>query len=82
MKEEIGFTYYVTDEQIEQHKKRSVREIFQWLEETNKFLQKIQTPEERRRMLEIKGEYPAWFIDHLATNCSGIIAPPSPPEKK
>ncbi|MDQ3109231.1 MAG: hypothetical protein M3R17_05010 [Bacteroidota bacterium] len=81
MKTEIGFTYTVTDEQIAEHQKRSVAEIFQWLEETNKFLQKIQTPEERRRMLEIKGKYPAWFIDHLATNCPGIIAPPSVTKK-
>ena len=81
MENEIGFTYFVSEEQIAYHKKRSVKEIFQWLEETNKFLQKVQTPEERRRMLEIKGEYPAWFIDHLATNCPGIYAPPSPPEK-
>jgi hypothetical protein len=81
MENGIGFTYTVTDEQIKAHQKLSVLEIFQWLEETNKFLQKIQTPEERRRMLEIKGEYPAWFIDHLATECPGIIAPPSASKK-
>jgi len=77
MEYEVGFTYTVSDEQIEIHKKRSVLEIFQWLEETNKFLQKVQTPQERRRMLEVKGKYPAWFIDHLSTECPGIIAPPS-----
>ena len=74
---EIVFTYTVTDAQIKAHQKLSVLEIFQWLEEMNRFLQLVQTPEERRRMLEIKGKYPAWFIDHLATECPGIVAPPS-----
>lgn len=77
MDNEIGFTYTVSEEQFEYHRKRSVLEVFQWLEDTNKLLQTIQTPQERRRMLEIKGEYPKWFIDHLATECPGIIAPPS-----
>lgn len=78
---EAGFTYSVTDEQIKAHQKLSVLEIFYWLEEMNKFLQLVQTPEERRRMMEIKGKYPAWFIDHLAIDCPGFIAPPSVSKK-
>ncbi len=29
-----GFHYTVTDEQIKEHQKRSVKEIFEWLETT------------------------------------------------
>lgn len=53
-----GFYYSVTDEQIRQHKQRTVAEIFEWLESTNKFLWDFQTPEERVRMHKIRrGEY-------------------------
>ena len=49
-----GFHYTVTDEQIREHQKRSVKEIFEWLEKTNKFIHSIQTPEERERMRKAK----------------------------
>jgi len=44
-----GFHYTVTEEQIKEHQKRTVKEIFQWLETTNKFISKIQTSEEKTR---------------------------------
>ncbi len=49
-----GFHYTVTEEQIREHQKRSVKEIFEWLEKTNKFIYAIQTPEERERMKRAK----------------------------
>lgn len=53
-----GFYYTVTDEQIKEHRQRSVKEIFEWLETTNEFLWKFQTPVEKERMMKIrKGEY-------------------------
>ena len=53
-----GFYYTVTDEQIAAHQKRSVEEIFQWLEEIHSFIYTVQTPEERLRMQKIKnGEF-------------------------
>lgn len=53
-----GFYYTVTDEQIADHQKRSMQEIFEWLEELNSFIYTVQSPEERIRMLKIKnGEF-------------------------
>jgi hypothetical protein len=52
--EGLGFTYTVTDEQIAQHRKRSVLEIFEWLETTNAFIYALQTEDERKKMKEIK----------------------------
>ena len=49
-----GFHYTVTDEQIKEHQKRSIEEIFEWLEKTNKFIYEMQTPEERARMRMMK----------------------------
>ena len=49
-----GFYYTVTDEQIAEHQKRSVKEIFEWLETTNKFIYQMQTPAERERMKRAK----------------------------
>ncbi len=54
---EKGFDYTVTDEQIAEHQKRTVREIFQMMEAHAKFLYEIQTPEERERMRIVKGKY-------------------------
>jgi hypothetical protein len=51
---EKGFHYTVTDDQIKEHQKLSILEIFEWLEETNKFIHKMQTPEERERMRNVK----------------------------
>ncbi len=52
-----GFHYTVTDEQIREHQQRSIKEIFEWLEKTNKFIYSIQTPEERERSRKIKGKF-------------------------
>lgn len=49
-----GFHYTVTDEQIKGHQKLSVKEIFEWLEKTNKFIYSLQTPEERKIYRSIK----------------------------
>ena len=49
-----GFHYTVTDTQIEEHQKRSLKEIFEWLEKTNKFIYALQTPEEREMAKKIK----------------------------
>ena len=49
-----GFHYTVTDEQIKAHQKRSIEEIFEWLESTSKFIWEIQTPEERERIRKTK----------------------------
>lgn len=51
-----GFHYTVTDEQIREHKKRTLKEIFEWLEKTNKFIYALQTPEERDISRKIKNE--------------------------
>ena len=51
-----GFHYSVTDEQIAAHQKRSLKEIFEWLEKTTKFIYNLQTPEERKRLKDIKNE--------------------------
>ena len=54
MKQEKGFYYEVTEEQVREHCKRSIKEILNWLHETNIFLNKIQTPEEKQRMKSFK----------------------------
>lgn len=57
-KDQKGFYYTVTDEQIREHQQRSVKQIFSWLETTLEFIYRMQTPEERKRMQEIrKGEF-------------------------
>jgi hypothetical protein len=73
-KTQIGLIETFTDEQIEIHQNLPLNEKFRLLSEWNKFLQEVQTPGEYRRMLEIKGKYPAWFIDHLASGCPGYGA--------
>ena len=54
--EEPGFEYSVSDEQIREHQQRSPAQICKWLEETNRFLYKVQTPEERKRMMLMRGD--------------------------
>ena len=49
-----GFHYTVSDEQIAAYRKWTVEEKLRWLEETNKFIYSVQTPEERKRMREMK----------------------------
>jgi hypothetical protein len=49
-----GFHYTVTDEQISEHQKRTIPEIFEWIESTMKFVSRIQTPEEKLRSIVAK----------------------------
>ncbi len=49
-----GFFYTVTDEQIEAHRKRSVKDIFRWIESTNKFVHSVQNSHEHKRKLRAK----------------------------
>lgn len=57
MSEKKGYYYEVTEEQVREHQKRSIKEILTWLHETNAFLKKVQTPEERERWEKLrKGE--------------------------
>jgi hypothetical protein len=42
-----GYYFDVTDDQIKEHLARSCKDIFQWLETTNRFVYQIQTPKER-----------------------------------
>ena len=66
-----GFHYTVTDEQIKEHQKCSVKEIFEWLEEPNKFIYAMQTPEERERMKRAKNII--WYLILLTTHASKIL---------
>jgi hypothetical protein len=49
-----GFHYTVTEEQIKEHQQRSLKDIFEWLEKTNKFIYTLQTPEEREMSRKMK----------------------------
>ncbi len=51
-----GFHYTVSDEQIAAYQKFTIEEKFRWLENGNKFIYLMQTPEERERMRRIKNE--------------------------
>ena len=55
-----GFRYTVTQEQIDAHRKRSIEQIFSWLEETNKFIYQAQTKEERSIMKKMKNIERDW----------------------
>ncbi len=44
-----GFSFHVSDNDMVQHLNRSVEDIFAWIENTNKFISAIQTPEEKER---------------------------------
>lgn len=65
-----GFYYTVTDEQIAEHQKRSVKEILIWLHETNQLIAKLQTPEERERMMKIRA---GTFFDEEEKNSPNKI---------
>ena len=52
--ENKGFHYTMTDEQLQAGSKRTIEEIFEWLESTNRFIYSIQTPEERERVKRAK----------------------------
>lgn len=49
-----GYYYEVTKEQVEEHRKRTIPEILAWLHNTNLFLSKIQTEEEKLRMESLR----------------------------
>jgi hypothetical protein len=49
-----GYSYTVTQEQIDAYKKWSLKEKLQWIWDTNVLLSKVQTPEERAHILRIK----------------------------
>jgi len=51
---EKGYHYTINIEQILEHQKRSVKEIFEWIEQTNKLIYAIKTPEERERLKKAK----------------------------
>lgn len=56
--ENKGFSYTVSDEQIAAYSKWTIAEKLRWLEETNKLIYSLQTPEERKRMLQLRnGEW-------------------------
>lgn len=44
-----GYFFSVSDDEIKEHLSRSPKDIFQWLETTNKFVNQIQTPVEKRK---------------------------------
>jgi hypothetical protein len=53
-----GMRYFVTDDQIHEHQQRSISEILEWIESTNEFLYRFQSPEARQRWMQIrKGEF-------------------------
>lgn len=54
--EGVGFHYTVTDEQIAEHKKRSITEIFEWLESTRKLIDAVQTEKERAFARSLKNK--------------------------
>jgi hypothetical protein len=57
-RKQFEFTYTVTDEQILEHRQRSMLEVFEWLSSTLDFIYLMQTPEERKRWQEIRnGEW-------------------------
>ncbi len=51
-----GFHYTVSDEQIAAYAKWTIEEKLKWLADTYRFIDSIQTPEERKRMREIRNE--------------------------
>jgi len=44
-----GYFFTVSDDEIKAHMSRSPKDIFQWLETTNRFVNQIQTPQEKRK---------------------------------
>jgi hypothetical protein len=43
-----GYYYEVTAEQVKKHKRLSVKEILQWLEQTNAFVNKVRTDKAKK----------------------------------
>jgi hypothetical protein len=44
-----GYYFSVTDDEIRTHLSRSCKDIFSWIESTNRFVYQLQTPQERLR---------------------------------
>jgi hypothetical protein len=42
-----GYHYFITEEQVLQHRKRSFAEIIEWLHNANEFLNTFQSKEEK-----------------------------------
>lgn len=55
--ENKGYFFVISDEAILEARKRSIEEIFQWLENANRFVYALQTPEERQRVQQAKTIY-------------------------
>jgi len=49
-KERKGFSYHVTDEQIEAYRKLPIEERLRWLEEAREFMAKVLPKEQLDRM--------------------------------
>lgn len=54
--EGIGFSYTVTDEQIAQHQKLSISQIFDWLDSTRKLVDSVQTEKEKEFAKKLKNK--------------------------
>ena len=54
--ESTGYYYEVTDEQIIEHQKKSVIEIFQWHHDINIFLNAVRTSEEKEIAKKMKAK--------------------------
>ena len=44
-----GYYFSVTEDEIRAHLNRSCKDIFQWIETTNRFVYQVQTPQERTK---------------------------------
>jgi len=49
-----GYYYTVTEEQIQAHQKRTIADIFNWIESTNRFVHAVQTQNEKDRHVKAK----------------------------
>ncbi len=51
-----GYYYEVTEEQVAQHKRRSLVEILKWLHDTNIFINSVRTDEEKLIAKKLKAK--------------------------
>jgi hypothetical protein len=54
--QDMGFHYTVTDEQIAEHQKRSIPEILEWLDSTNRLIASVQTEKEKEFSKRLKNK--------------------------
>jgi len=54
--EGVGFSYTVSDEQIAQHKKLSIAQIFDWLDSTRRLVESVQTEKEKEFAKRLKNK--------------------------